>query len=159
MIAKSTSTETCAPHSSLEKLGILGHLPHAKTLQSPYSVEKTIARIEPIIKKQGGTIFAIIDQSEAAANVGLELLPIKLLLAGNPAKGTSLMQENPAIAFDLPLRFLAAEDANGQVWLCFTDPLFLSQTYAMSDASTEKLKQMAEGIQRICEQAVGSENF
>lgn len=152
-----TSTKPSDFHTLHRKLGTLEHLPQAKTLKSPYPVEKTIARIEAIIKNQGGTIFAVIDQSEAAAGVGLELLPIKLLLAGNPLKGTSLIQDNPAIAFDLPLRFLAAEDASGQVWLCFTNPLFLSQTYAMSEASIAKLKQMAEGIQRICEQALSAE--
>ncbi|MFW2572543.1 DUF302 domain-containing protein, partial [Legionella sp. 29fVS95] len=42
---------------------------------------------------------------------GEKLPNTEVLIVGNPAKGTLLMQTNPAFALDLPLRIMATEDS------------------------------------------------
>lgn len=126
----------------------------SETLQSPYSVEQTLNRVMKIIKGQGGTIFAQISHSDAATKAGQTLLPTEVLIVGNPAKGTQLMQTNPAFALDLPLRIMATEDETGQVWLSFTDPLLLAKEYGISAEQLPVLRQMSIGFHKLCEKAI-----
>lgn len=51
--------------------------------------------------------------------------PTQLLLFGNPKAGTPLMVAEPTIALDLPLKVLAWESANGEVWLSYNDTNYL----------------------------------
>ncbi|KTC80417.1 serine hydrolase [Legionella cherrii] len=128
----------------------------SQTLQSPYPVSKTIERLVNIITQQGGKIFAHIDHSSEAQKVNQKLLPTEVLIIGNPAKGTPLMQENAAIALDLPLRIMATEDTNGQVWLSFTDPIQLGKEYHLHN---KELKQIATALRMLCEKAVSAQSI
>lgn len=123
----------------------------AETLQSPYSVQQTIERLSSIVTKQGGKVFAHIDHSAEARKVNQSLLPTEVLIIGNPAKGTALMQENPAIALDLPLRIMVTEDQNGEVWLSFADPIKLQEEYHLNG---NEAKQIALALRNLCEKAV-----
>lgn len=129
--------------------------PGTETLQSPYSVRETIERLKTIINKQGGTLFAHIDHSHEAKKANQILLPTEVIIIGNPEKGTALMQENAAIALDLPLRIMVTEDKNGQVWLSFTDPVYLGQEYHLHP---NDLKQIATGVRKICEKAISAQS-
>ncbi|WP_131779073.1 serine hydrolase [Legionella bozemanae] len=128
----------------------------SQTLQSPYSVSQTIQRIIDIITQKGGKIFAHIDHSGEAQKVNQSLPPTEVLIIGNPAKGTSLMQENAAIALDLPLRVMATEDQSGQVWLSFTDPVQLGKKYHLHN---DELKQIAAALRMLCEKAVSAQSI
>ncbi|MBV9101939.1 MAG: DUF302 domain-containing protein [Candidatus Eremiobacteraeota bacterium] len=66
------------------------------------------------MKDSGNTVFAMIDQAEAAAKVGLTLRPTTLIVFGNPKGGTPLMEALPLIALELPLKMLVWEE-NGTV--------------------------------------------
>lgn len=123
----------------------------AETIQSPYSVRQTIERLSSIVNKQGGKIFAHVDHCTEANKVNQSLLPTEVLILGNPAKGTALMQENPAAALDLPLRIMVTEDQNGEVWLNFTDPIKLKEDYHLQG---NEAKQMATALRKLCEKAV-----
>ncbi|KTC90671.1 serine hydrolase [Fluoribacter dumoffii] len=128
----------------------------SQTLQSPYPVSQTMERIIDIITQQGGKIFAHINHSSEAQKVNQTLLPTEVLIIGNPAKGTPLMQENAAIALDLPLRIMATEDTQGQVWLSFTDPILLGKKYHLHN---EELKQIATALRMLCEKAVSAQSI
>ena len=62
-------------------------------------------------------IFAVIDHSGEAANIGMKMPPTRLIIFGNPKAGTPVMQAAPGAAIDLPLKILVAEDANGNTWI------------------------------------------
>ncbi|PWY55170.1 peptidase [Legionella qingyii] len=128
----------------------------SQTLQSPYSVSQTIERITNMITQKGGKIFAHIDHSSEAQKVNQSLLPTEVLIIGNPEKGTPLMQENAAVALDLPLRIMATEDQSGQVWLSFTDPIQLGKEYNLH---TNELKQIATALRMLCEKAVSAQSI
>ncbi|MBL1176789.1 DUF302 domain-containing protein [Pantanalinema sp. GBBB05] len=107
---------------------------------SPYSVTETIDRLAAILQAKSITIFARIDQQAEAEKVGLSLRPTQLLLFGNPKAGTPLMIAEPTIALDLPLKVLAWESADGNVWLSYNDPHYLQQRFSLSN---ELLKNIA----------------
>jgi uncharacterized protein (DUF302 family) len=51
-------------------------------------------RLEVAVKSKGMTIFARIDHTAGAAEVGLPLRPTAMLICGNAKAGTPLMQSN-----------------------------------------------------------------
>jgi uncharacterized protein (DUF302 family) len=77
---------------------------------SRYSFDETVERLKSAIAASGNTLFAQIDQSEAARNAGLRLRPTTLLIFGNPKAGTPLMDAFPLAALDLPLKCVVWED-------------------------------------------------
>jgi uncharacterized protein (DUF302 family) len=110
---------------------------------SPYSVTETVDRLEAILQAKGITIFVRIDQQAEAKKVGLSLRPTQLLLFGNPEAGTPLMVAEPIIALDLPLKILAWEAADGEVWLSYNDPDYLKQRFSLSNELVKNIAVIA----------------
>ena len=78
--------------------------------QSPLTFEETVAAIQKTLNSKGITIFATIDHQAAAKAVGETMPPATVLIVGNPKVGTALMQENPLLAIELPLKILIYEE-------------------------------------------------
>ena len=76
------------------------------TVASASSFDSTLAHLEHAITSRGLTIAVKIDHAAAAKKANLPLPPTTLVIAGNPAVGTPLMQGDQKMALDLPLRFL-----------------------------------------------------
>ena len=106
---------------------------------SRYSVKESIDRLQKALEAKGITIFARIDQQAEARKVGLELSPIAFLLFGNPRAGTPVMSASPLSALDLPLKVIAWQDVEGNVWLSYNEPAYLQQRYGLSDALTKNI--------------------
>jgi len=100
-----------------------------ESLPSKYSVDKTVERLQSILKEKGVAIFAVIDHSGEAAKVGMEMHPTKLLVFGNPKAGTPLMIAAPTVAIDLPLKALIWEDSDGNTWISYNAPEYLQQRH------------------------------
>ncbi len=100
-----------------------------ESLPSKYPVDKTLDRLESILKEKGVAIFAIVDHSGEAAKVGLEMRPTKLVIFGNPKGGTPLMISTPTVAIDLPLKALIWEDSDGNIWISYNSPEYLEQRH------------------------------
>ncbi|MBD2097219.1 DUF302 domain-containing protein [Trichocoleus sp. FACHB-591] len=116
---------------------------------SPYSVTETIDRLVSVLQAKEITIFARIDQRLEAEKVGLNLHPTQLLLFGNPKAGTLLMVAEPAIALDLPLKILAWEAADSQVWVSYNDPNYLKQRFSLSDEWVKNIAVIAPLIEQM----------
>ena len=84
------------------------------SVPSRHSVDETVSRIRSILEAKGVTLFAVVDHSGEAAKAGLAMPNTKLVIFGNPAAGTPLMQAAPSAAIDLPLKLLVAEDGAGE---------------------------------------------
>ncbi|MEM6412514.1 MAG: DUF302 domain-containing protein [Pseudomonadota bacterium] len=82
--------------------------------------ETTRDRLQNAIESRGLTIFATVDHAAGAENAGLSLPPSTLFIFGNPQGGTPLMQANPALGLDLPLKALVYEE-DGDVKVLTTD--------------------------------------
>ena len=78
--------------------------------ESPLAFEETVVALQKELNSRGITIFATIDHKKAAEAVGESMPPATVLIVGNPKVGTALMQENPRLAIELPLKILIYED-------------------------------------------------
>jgi uncharacterized protein (DUF302 family) len=102
-----------------------------KTISSAFGAAETLARLEAQVTGLGMTVFARIDHSAAAAEVGLALRPTVLLIFGNARAGTPLMQEAQTAGIDLPLKALVWQDASGGTWLSYNDPDWVIARHAI----------------------------
>jgi len=84
-------------------------------------VPTAVARIEQALQHLEVTVFARIDHAAGARAVGLELRDEVVLVFGDPAAGTLLMQVDPRIGLDLPLRMLVWTQ-NGRTAVGYRDP-------------------------------------
>jgi len=103
------------------------------SVSSNYSVEKTIDRLDSLVRAKGLRVFTRIDFAKDAREAGLEMHSAQLLIFGNPKAGTPLMLSTPTIAIDLPLKALAWQDSDGKVWLCYNDPAFLQARHHFNE--------------------------
>jgi|ERR1700683_2592189 len=101
------------------------------SLSSPWEVAETVERIETVLAAKKIKLFARIDQSAEAATVGLKLRPTVLLIFGDPAKGTPLMESSPTLALDLPLKALVWESKPGEVYVNLNSPEFLQKRHQL----------------------------
>jgi uncharacterized protein (DUF302 family) len=116
---------------------------------SRYSVPETLAKLQSILKEKGITIFALIDHSGEATKAGLSMRPTQLQIFGSPKAGTPLMVATPRLAIDLPLKALAWQDEQGQVWLSYNSPEYLQERHGFP---TELLKNIS-GIGALIQKA------
>ena len=117
---------------------------------SKYSVQETLHRLETILSAKGIKVFARVDHSGEAEKAGLKMPPTQLLIFGNPKGGTPVMLAAPTAAIDLPLKALAWQDANGQVWLSYNDPVYIQRRFGLAD---DVMKPLA-GMGAVIEQAL-----
>jgi uncharacterized protein (DUF302 family) len=113
------------PYGSNEVAGI-------EHRRSMFSVPDTVDHLNDAMRHAGATVFAVIDQSEAAREAGLTLRDTRLMIFGNPAAGTPVMQATPLSALDLPLKILVWEDDRSQVWMTYLSGEWLSERYGLS---------------------------
>lgn len=119
------------------------------TYESQFSVDETMDRIEAQLKTLGIPVFARFDHAKNAEEVGLELKPTKVVVFGSPKVGTKLMQENPGIAIELPLKIAVWEDAGGSVWAAFPQMRLLGEEYGMAGSPiVANMQRLLENIVR-----------
>lgn len=99
--------------------------------ESQFSVPETMERLESNITALGIPVFAKFDHGKNAEEVGLELKPTQVIVFGSPKVGTKLMQDNPAISIELPLKISVWEDASGSVWVTFPQMKQMAVDYKM----------------------------
>ena len=108
------------------------------TKVSPRSVTETVSHLTGILAAKGLKVFAVIDQSAEASQVGLQLRETTLVLFGNPAAGTPVMVAAPLSALDLPLKVLVWDDT-GQTKVTYYGPAALAARYGLNADLTANL--------------------
>ena len=98
---------------------------------SPFSVEETVARLKEAIHSRDLILFAQIDHSDLAREVGLTMQEAHVLIFGNPKGGTPLMVASPLLALDLPLKALVWQSQDAHVWVSTTSVAYLSERYSL----------------------------
>ena len=101
------------------------------SLKSTFPVNETVDRLVQRLESKGLTVFCRIDHAAGAVAAGLALRPTTVVIFGNARGGTPLMQASQTIGIDLPLKVLAWEDARGQSWLSYNDPVWLTERHGM----------------------------
>lgn len=142
--AGGTATAAAAAATSSDRVAVASRLPAATTLQA----------VLDGLQRRGITVFAVIDHAGGARAAGLELPDETLVIFGNPAVGTALMQADARSGLDLPLRLLIRQDGDGSE-LSFHDPRALAGSYALAgvDGVLAKLHGLLQGL---AEEAAGA---
>lgn len=100
---------------------------------SAFSVKETIDRLEAVLKSKGIKVMARVDHAAAAKAINKQMRPAEILIFGTPKIGTPLMQSNIIIGIDLPLKAMAYEDEQGQVYLVYNHPGYLVRRHGITD--------------------------
>ena len=104
-------------------------------------------RIEQTLKAMGIPVFAKFDHGKNAEEIGLELRPNQVIVFGSPKVGTQLMQENPSISIELPLKISVWEDKNGSVWATFPQMRVMGAEYGLDKKPViGKMQELLEKI-------------
>ena len=96
------------------------------TKLSHRSVTDTVSMLTGMISAKGMKLFAVIDQSAEARQVGLSLRETTLVIFGSPAAGTPVMVAAPLAALDLPLKVLVWAEDDGQTMVSYYAPASLA---------------------------------
>lgn len=132
-------------------LGAVGVPEGIVARESKFTVDETVSRLEARLKAGNVPVFAVFDHGKNAEQAGLQLRPTKVLVFGNPKVGTRLMQENQAVALDLPLRLSVWEDARGRVWVGRHALGPIAAEYGLKDGGT--VAAMAQAVETLVARA------
>jgi uncharacterized protein (DUF302 family) len=119
------------------------------TKLSPRPVAATVSRLTGILAAKGMKVFAVIDQSEQAREAGLKLRETTLVIFGNPAAGTPVMDAAPLAALDLPLKILIWADGSGTN-VSYFSPAAIAARYGL----TAELAANLAGIDQLTDALV-----
>ena len=98
------------------------------TKLSPWSMADTLARLLAVIAAQGMEVFAVIDHSGKARDVGLALRETKVVIFGSPSVTTPVIEAASLAALDLPFRVAVWEDGH-QTLVSYPAPAAVARRY------------------------------
>jgi uncharacterized protein (DUF302 family) len=122
-----------------------------KTSRSSY--EDTVRFLVNAIEDRGLEVFARIDHAAGARSVGLELADEEVIVFGSPRSGTPLMQSDPRVGIELPLRMLVWRDGE-ETFVGYNDPRELGRDYKLTSREAV-LEQMAMVLAELASEATG----
>jgi uncharacterized protein (DUF302 family) len=100
-------------------------------IRSSSSYADVVARLTSAIEHNGLVLLGRVDHAGGARAVGLELASEEVVWFGNAAAGTPLMQSDPRVGLELPLRMLIWQDRDG-TRLAYRDPRELANAYDLA---------------------------
>jgi uncharacterized protein (DUF302 family) len=105
------------------------------------------ARLRQALDAHGLQLFARIDHATGAHKAGVDLEANVLLIFGNTRVGTPLMQADPHVGIELPLRMLIWQDPDG-MHVGYLDPRELADRYAL-DGHRQTLDRQAAVLTKL----------
>jgi uncharacterized protein (DUF302 family) len=111
------------------------------------------ARLREAIDAHGLQVFARIDHAAGGRKADVALDANVLLIFGNVHVGTPLMQADPRVGVELPLRMLIWHDQDG-THVGYLDPRELADRYAL-DGHQETLERQAAVLSKLAAAAAG----
>jgi uncharacterized protein (DUF302 family) len=112
---------------------------------------ETMRLLAGAIERRGLTVFAAIDHAAGAREAGLELADEAVVVFGSPRSGTPLMQTDPRVGIELPLRLLVWREED-TVLVGYRDPRELTETYEIASHQST-LEQMAALLAALASEA------
>ncbi len=123
------------------------------SLSSTNGFSETRGNLTAAIAAHGLEVFAEIDHAAAALDVGLEMAPEVVISFGNPRAGTPLMQSDPRVGIELPLRMLIWQ-ADGVTMIGYNDPRELGHSYGIAQHRST-LEAMSDLLADLAQRALG----
>jgi uncharacterized protein (DUF302 family) len=109
--------------------------------------EQVETRLREALDAHALQLFARIDHATGARKADVELEANVLLIFGNPSVGTLLMQADPRVGIELPLRMLIWQDPDG-THVGYLDPRELADRYAL-DGHKQTLERQAAVLTKL----------
>jgi uncharacterized protein (DUF302 family) len=116
-------------------------------------VKETVDRLVHLVESKGLTVFCRVDHAAGAVAAGLQLRPTEVVIFGNAKGGTPLMQATQTIGIDLPLKVLVWQDAGGQTWLSYNDPVWLTERHGIQAQEAGPAAAMRSMLQTVTQGA------
>ena len=104
-----------------------------ETMVSQNDHQTSVKKLQTLIQAQSLILFETIDHKANADAVKMNLKPETLVVFGNPKMGTVLMNCNPSMGLDLPLRILISTDYEGITTFTYTNPEYWSLKHNIKD--------------------------
>ena len=101
-------------------------------MQSVHDFATTLARFVTALEERDVHIFMQGDYAAGAASVNRPLRPTTLVVFGNPAARTALMQAKQTAGIDLPLKAVVWQDADETVKLSYNDPAWIATRHGLA---------------------------
>ncbi len=105
-----------------------------KDTLSQYKIEESKKLIVEEFKKRNYQLISIYKHEENAKKLKVMLYPTYTIAVNNPKISTTLLQCNPTMSVDLPLRVGLYNEINGKTHFTFTDPEYWSLKHNVKDA-------------------------
>lgn len=137
-----------APHS--ESKSVTSSISTAASTQSFAATE---AALRAGLEARGLKLFAVVDHGAGAKSIGEDIGSSKLFIFGNPKAGTPLMQSDPRLGLELPMKILLRE-AGGKVTLHRADIAATVRSYGVSDQDV-RLGKISGNLDGIMAEAAG----
>lgn len=113
--------------------------------------QAVLARLERAFDALGVKPAAQFDHGLAAYRVGLDLGRMIIFAFGDPRVGTLLMQREPTMGLDLPLKIMVFEH-EGQVHVAYHDPRWIAGWHGIQDPG-EPADRMVRSLERLAQAA------
>lgn len=146
LLAVAPLLETPMAHAEVEGL---------VTLPSAKSLPDAEAALVTALEGAGLKVAARIDHAANARSVGQDLAPTVLLIFGNPAAGTRLMQAGRSVAIDLPIKALLWEQ-DGKTFVSYNDPAWLARRHGLTGVDPV-VQAMQGALAKFAAAAVGKQ--
>jgi uncharacterized protein (DUF302 family) len=118
------------------------------TRVSPRTVQATVERLLRMLEAKGLKLFSVIDQQAEAQAVGLQLRATTIILFGNPALGTPVMDAAPLAGLDLPLKVMVWSD-DGATKVSYVAPDALAKRHRLTDELRDNLAGIESLVQSL----------
>jgi len=124
------------------------------TVVSAQPFAQTEAALRAGFETRGLKLFTVVDHGAGAKSVGEDIGSSKLFIFGNPKAGTPLMQSQPHLGLELPMKILLRE-AGGQVTLSRADIAASVRSYGVTDQDA-RLGKISGTLDTIIAEASGN---
>lgn len=106
-------------------------------IKSQNGFDETVVKLKADVQAKGIRFFDQIDQSSLGMEAGLETGRSTLVIFGNPPLGVQFLQSNRYAGLDWPVRMLVVEEADGSVWVAWSDFSYVRQRYGITDRDAQ----------------------
>jgi uncharacterized protein (DUF302 family) len=123
-----------------------------KQYVSKYDYATTVTKLKESITQEGLEHLGEIDRAQIAKESGMHLRENSVFLFDNQKAATKLIECNPSLSLDLPLKIVIWRGYEGDVHLEYTNPEYWSLKHNIKDNDCLKiLNQAVISMQSIAE--------
>ncbi|GAA3947766.1 DUF302 domain-containing protein [Allohahella marinimesophila] len=147
-LTESASGSEVGPHQegtgSVEKgAGIV-------VLTSGNDFETTHQKLRQALESQSALkVMAEIDYAADAASADMSLRPTSLFVFGNPQVGSPMINVRQSIALDLPQKMLVYQGEEGEIFVAYNDPEYISRRHEMLEPGEQLNNEQVEAVASI----------